>query len=136
MTTLNPQILGRAENAHRALLDRTLTGTGLSYHQWVALKITAAGGAGDGLAGKVANALKTGEPAARQAIAGLVAAGLLAEDGPAALTPAGRDLHDRLTAAIDETVTRLYSDVPAGDLAVAGRVLTLITARADAELAR
>jgi hypothetical protein len=41
--SLNPQILGRAENAHRALLERVLAGTGVSYGGWIALSIAAGG---------------------------------------------------------------------------------------------
>ena len=38
--SLNPQVIGRAENALRALLERTLAGTGLAYRHWIALSLT------------------------------------------------------------------------------------------------
>jgi hypothetical protein len=37
---------------------------------------------------------------------------------------------------IDDVMVRMYSDIPPGDLATAGRVLTMLTGRANAELAR
>ncbi|MQY08935.1 MarR family transcriptional regulator [Actinomadura macrotermitis] len=132
--TLSPQVLGRAENAHRALLESLLAGSGLGYPQWVALKIAAGAGPADrgDLAARIAGALKTGAPAARAALDDLAAAGLLDDGG---LTAAGRDLHDRLTAAVTEATARAYSAVTAADLATAGRVLDAVTARIDAELA-
>jgi DNA-binding MarR family transcriptional regulator len=141
--TLTPQVLGRAEHAHRALLERILAGTGLTYPRWVALGRAAGGGAAverDQLVARLAGALQLDDAAAREAIAALAAARLL-EPVPGAgsrvrLTAAGRDQHRRLRAAVQETVTRLYRDIPADDLATAGRVLTVITARANAELAR
>jgi hypothetical protein len=39
--SINPQIIGQAENALRALLERTLAGTGLAYRHWVALSVIA-----------------------------------------------------------------------------------------------
>jgi hypothetical protein len=39
--SLNPQIIGQAENALRALLERTLAGTSLAYRHWVALSVIA-----------------------------------------------------------------------------------------------
>jgi hypothetical protein len=52
------------------------------------------------------------------------------------LTDAGRELHERTSAEIAPVSARLYAGIPAEDLAVAGRVLALITERADAEPAR
>ncbi|QFY07851.1 winged helix DNA-binding protein [Nonomuraea phyllanthi] len=138
-TALNPQILGQAENAHRALLERALTGTGLTYRHWVTLKIAAAGGQTvqqQQLAGQVAGALKIDAQAAGESIARLTAAGLLeVRSGTAGLTAQGHDLHQRLSTAIGQTISQLYSAVSPEDLQVAGRVLAAITARADAELA-
>lgn len=42
----------------------------------------------------------------------------------------------RISAANAEIVQRLWGDLPAGDLATAGRVLAIVTERANAELAR
>ncbi|MDX6222850.1 MAG: hypothetical protein QOD91_1904, partial [Frankiales bacterium] len=42
--TLDPQIIGQAEKAHKPLLERVLARTGTTMNQWVALKLTAATG--------------------------------------------------------------------------------------------
>lgn len=138
-TTLNPQILGQAENAHRALLERALAGTGLTYRHWVTLKIAAVSGAAvqhEQLTGRAAGALKIDTQAAGEFIAHLTASGLFeVRSGAVGLTAQGHDLHQRLSATIGQTISRLYSAVSAEDLQVAGRVLAAITARLDAELA-
>lgn len=51
------------------------------------------------------------------------------------LTDAGRELYETTTQETAEISARLYAGIPAEDLAVAGRVLTLVTERANAELA-
>jgi hypothetical protein len=135
--TLNGQIIGQAERATRTLLERRLRGTGLAFEEWVALNRVHAG-AGDRralLAGLVGG-LKIGDDAARAAIDGVIGAGLAAADGDRLrLTAVGQERFDAVTREIAAITTRLYGDVPADDLAVAGRVLTLVTERANAELA-
>ena len=51
------------------------------------------------------------------------------------LTEAGRALNGRIRAAVAEITERLYGGLPAEDLQTAGRLLTLVTARANAALA-
>ncbi len=138
--TLTPQIVGRAENAHAPVLARILARTGTTKNQWVALTLTVAAGGTerrDRLAGRVAKALKIDESAALGAIAELGAARLLADvpgsESQVGLTDAGRERYGQIRASVDEVVGRAYRDIPAGDLATAGRVLALITARLDAE---
>jgi len=48
------------------------------------------------------------------------------------LTNAGRELHRQIRSAVNQTINQLYHDIPADDLAIAGRVLVLLTARAGA----
>ena len=48
----------------------------------------------------------------------------------------GRELHRRISTAITGITRRLWGDLPAEDLATAGRVLAIVTERANAELAR
>jgi hypothetical protein len=137
---LNPQIIGQAENAHRALLDRVLSGTGRTREQWIALAITAGSGssiARDQLVQRIVGALKVEEPVAQATIAELIGAQVLEADEASMLrfTAVGRELHARIRSAIDTTVTPLYNDIAAVDLETAGRVLTEITARANAQLA-
>jgi len=133
MSALNPQILGLAENAHRAILNRALNGTGLTYESYVALKI-ASGGPVPAVAfpGTIAGALKVDPEAADQIIADLAAAGLLTADS--SLTDQARDLLDRIGAAVGSSVAGAYAGIPAEDLETAGRVLTLITDRLTAIL--
>jgi hypothetical protein len=129
--TLNGQVIGQAERATRAVLDRLLDRLGTPFEQWVALNLTAT--SGPLTAAELAGRLRIPLAPAAAALAALAADGLLAADGT--LTAAGRDRHGRITEGLTEITDRLYGDLPAGDLAVAGRVLTLITARASAELA-
>ncbi|MDX6313690.1 MAG: hypothetical protein QOF44_3154, partial [Streptomyces sp.] len=46
-------------------------------------------------------------------------------------TDAGEAFFQQISSAVDDVVTRVYADIPAADLATAGRVLTLITSRLD-----
>lgn len=140
--TLNGQVLGEAEHAARAVLDRLLARTGNTFHHWVALNFTAVSGGSvdrDQLIGRMTGALKIDESVVLAAIEDLTASDLLkipSSDGSRiVLTTAGQARHSQLRAAIAETTARLYADLPADDLATAGRVLTIITARANAELA-
>jgi hypothetical protein len=127
-TPLNGQIIGQAERATRAVLDRLLTGTGTPFEDWVAINLSATTGPDD-LAGRLATGLRV-DPA--PILARVADAGLLAADG--SLTPAGRARYDEIRAGLAVITERLYGDLPPEDLAVAGRVLTTVTARARAEL--
>jgi hypothetical protein len=153
---LTPQVIGQAESAHRPLLERVLGRSGITFPQWVALTIAAAAdtaaadaasddaGIADGaidrgeLIGRMTGALKIDDTAAARALAGLTVSELLqdlAGDGSrVGLTETGRARHRQLRAAVDQVVARLYGNIPADDLATTSRVLTLITARANAEL--
>jgi DNA-binding MarR family transcriptional regulator len=137
-TTLNGQILGAAENATRAVLDRLLAGTGTTFHQWVALNGTAQSGGAvdlDQLVARMVDGLKIDRAAVLATVAELSDAGLLTADGTrVTLTEAGQTRYHGIRGAVDDVTARLYGDLPEDDLATAGRVLTLITARANAEL--
>lgn len=139
--SFSPRVIGQAEKTLNAILGRQLAGTGLTEPQWVILTLAAAG---DGTAGQkaftrtVADALKISETQARALIGDLVTAQQLqiTGDPPAVtVTSAGRQLHSRISAAITGITARLWADLPAGDLATAGRMLAIITDRANAELA-
>jgi hypothetical protein len=140
--TLSPQVIGQAENALKPLMDRVLAPTGTTRHQWVALTLTAAGGGAvdrDQLIGRITGALQIDDAEVRATLAELIASELL-EDLPGeglrvGLTDAGQARYHQIRTAIDEITARLYGDLPVADLATAGRVLTAVTARANAELA-
>jgi hypothetical protein len=131
MTTLNGIVIGQAERATRAVLDRLLDRVGTPFEQWVALNLTSASGPVS--ADQLAERLRIPVPAAGAALAALRDGGLIGPHG--VLTAAGRARHDEIAAGLAEITDRLYGDLPAEDLAVAGRVLSLVTARATAELA-
>jgi hypothetical protein len=134
-------ILGQTEKALNAILHRQLEGTGLTEPQWVTLTMTITGGAvdRDELVGRVAGVLKVGDVDAQARIAELAAAQLLQvpddEGSPVQVTEAGQHLHGRIRTAVTQITQRLWGDLPAEDLATAGRVLSTVLTRADAELA-
>jgi DNA-binding MarR family transcriptional regulator len=136
---LNGLVIGQAERATRAVLDRHLATEGRDFHEWVVLNLLhAAGGADaeDVLVGTASTRLRVTTAAVVAAVDALVTAGQLArDDARLRLTPAGAATRARIQAAIDAIATRFYGDLPAADLATAGRVLTIVTARAEAELA-
>ncbi|MFI1396169.1 MarR family transcriptional regulator [Streptomyces sp. NPDC020681] len=146
MTTTAPTVNGRvvalAHYAARALLEGVLARHGTTFNQSVTLRAVAVAGESigrDELVGEVNGSLKTGESVVRGVIEELTAAKVLEEDPAEAsrlrLTDAGRELYESTGAESAEISARLYADIPAQDLAVAGRVLALVTERANAELA-
>jgi hypothetical protein len=140
--TLSPQIIGQAERALGALMNRVLTATGGTFPQWVALSITAGSGAGidrKGLIERLAEALAVDAWTASAVATELIESDLL-QMAPwpgerLSLTERGHDRYGRTRAAIDDVTGRLFGDAADEDLTTAGRVLSLITARARAELA-
>lgn len=146
MTTSAPAVNGRdvalAHYAGRALLEGVLTRHGTTFHQSVTLRAVVVAGESigrDELVRHVAGSLKTDESAVRGVIDELTAARLLEQDPAEAsrmrLTDAGRELYETTSAESAEIAVRLYAGIPAEDLAVVGRVLALVTERANAELA-
>ncbi|MFC9502882.1 MarR family transcriptional regulator [Streptomyces sp. NPDC057002] len=85
----------------------------------------------------VTGALKIDATEVHGVIDELTAARLLTPDEASGMriTDAGRELYDRTSGETAPITGRIYDGIPAEDLAVAGRVLSLITERADSELA-
>ncbi|WP_327371576.1 hypothetical protein [Streptomyces sp. NBC_01217] len=141
--TVNGQVIGQAHYATRAVLERLLATTETTFHQSVALNVIADNGESierDRLVDRMTGTLKIEAEVAEASLAELTAAGLLEEDvadgAPRiGFTPAGRDRQQTHRAKIAEITARLYAGLPAEDLAAAGRVLTEVTARANAVLA-
>ncbi|MFJ8662197.1 MarR family transcriptional regulator [Streptomyces sp. NPDC093795] len=140
--TTNGRVIALAHYAARALLEGALTRHGVTFEQSVTLRavVLADGSVGkDALAGDVTNSLKTDESVALRVIDELTASELLeadpAETSRLRLTDAGKELYETTSAESAEIAARLYSGIPAEDLAATGRVLTLVAARANAELA-
>jgi hypothetical protein len=131
---LSAQVIGQAESALGALLEPLLASTGITFNQWLVLTVTAASGAGvdrGQLAIRIGDARKVSGAAVEAAIAELAAAGLLAAGGPLALTDTGQATYRRIRRALDGITAGLF-DFPAEDLATAGRVLAIVTSRANA----
>ncbi|THA35132.1 hypothetical protein E6R18_05290 [Streptomyces sp. A1277] len=145
MTTaipVNGQIIGMAHYATRAVLERLLATTGTTFHQSVALTATAdKGGTIERrqLVERMTGAVKLDVSVVEQTLSELTSAGLLEEqpgDRPLpALTAAGEALERDHRTGVARATAALYADLPAEDLATAGRVLTEVTARANAVLA-
>jgi hypothetical protein len=135
-TPLNSQILSQAANATRALLERTLADTGLTYGHWATLRLTVDNPAiaREHLAGKLVNALKVTPDQASALIADLTTRDLLADQPHVRLSATGQATYDQLSTEVSTLTAHIYRDLPADDLATAGRLLTTITARANAEL--
>jgi DNA-binding MarR family transcriptional regulator len=135
---LNTQVIGQAESALGALLEPLLADAGLTFQQWLVLTVTAAsGGRTDRgqLVARIAGARKIDPAEVESAIAELTAAGLATAAGPLALTDSGQDAYQRIRGAIEELNAELFA-FPSEDLATAGRVLSIVTERANAVLAR
>ncbi|MET8359130.1 hypothetical protein [Micromonospora sp. NPDC005171] len=137
--TLNGQVIGQAHYATRALLERATGPLGLSFGQVVALNALAAGPVERAqLVHRMTSTLKVDEPAVRAVIDALVDADLAQVDGPAPrlrLTDTGHVTQARVADAVAGITARLYAGIPADEADAAARVLTLVTQRANAELA-
>lgn len=136
--TINGQVIGLAHYASRAVLERLLAPSGITFQQSVALNAVASSGDvvdRDQVVSRLSQNLRIDEAAALTTLDELAAGGLLETTHDLQLTDAGRTLNEEIRAAGAEIGARLYRDIPAEDLATAGHVLTLVTARANAELA-
>ncbi|MET9390389.1 MarR family transcriptional regulator [Streptomyces sp. NPDC006624] len=137
---LDPRVIALAHYAGRAVLERVLARHGVTFQQSVTLRPAAVA---DGpvaraqLVDGVTGALKIGEEEVNGVIDELIAARWLAPDGVSRvrITDAGRELYAAASGETAPVSARIYQGIPREDLAVAGRVLSLITERADAELA-
>ena len=140
--TFSTQLIGQTEKTLNAILGRLLAPTGLTEPQWVTLTVAVMSGGSierRAFVSRIAAALKIDEAEAQARIAELTAAGLL-EVGDAAVTvtvtDAGRELQGRIRSTVVEITQRMWGDLPAEDLEAAGRVLTTVLERANAELAK
>jgi hypothetical protein len=139
--TLNGRVIGQAEAATRAVLDKLLADIGTSFLSWVTLnQLTLAGGRvpHDELVLRVRRGLKVDAAPAMAALGELLAHGHVRHSSAAPseveVTASGYALYERVQRGIDAVTARLYGDLPAEELATAARVLTILTERANAEL--
>ena len=138
-TPADARMLGLAHYAARAVLESVLVRHGVGFQQQITLRpvALAAGPVDRGrLAADTAAALKVDEDSVQGTVDELITAGLLGTDASdVRITDAGRELFERITKETSAATTRVWGDIPEEDLLAAGRVLTLVTERADAELA-
>ncbi|MET9355851.1 hypothetical protein ABZY14_23135 [Streptomyces sp. NPDC006617] len=131
--------LGLAHYAARGVLEQILARYGVTFQQQVVLRAAATAQTPptpDGLVAEVRGTLKADPVDIRSVVDGLLVKGLLAADGahlPA--TDAGRELLAAVGVAGAPVSARIWGGIPADDLAATGRVLALVTERADAEFA-
>ncbi|KOV97016.1 hypothetical protein ADK65_27825 [Streptomyces sp. NRRL B-1140] len=136
----DPRVIALAHYAGRALLENVLARHGITFQQSVALRLAALA---DGPVARreivdgVTGALKIDASEVHGVLDQLIAAQLVAPDGASQvrITDAGRELYATTSGETAPLTTRVYDGIPAEDLAVTGRVLSLITERAGAELA-
>ncbi|WP_426567694.1 MarR family transcriptional regulator [Streptomyces canus] len=137
--TVNGRVIGLAHYAGRAIVEHVLAGHGATFLQQITLRAAVVADGPlelDAIAAEVTGALKNDPSDVRAAIGELLDRGLLVSDGPLVRpTEAGRELIATTAAETGEISARIYAGIAAEDLAVAGRVLSLVTERADAELA-
>lgn len=137
---VDPRVIALAHYAGRALLQHVLDRHGMTFEQSVTLRLAAIA---DGPVGReqlvdgVTEALKADAGQVHGVLDELIAARLLAPAGEAEvrITDTGRELYATASGETAPITARIYDGIPAQDLAVAGRVLTLITERAGTELA-
>ncbi|MGW0998913.1 MarR family transcriptional regulator [Streptomyces sp. NPDC002523] len=138
-STTNARTLGLAHYAARGVLEHVLAQHGITFQQQVVLRAAVTADAPqtpDDLVTQVQGSLKADPADIRATLDELLANQLLDADG-AHLRPtdAGRELLAAVGAETAPISARIWGGIPAADLAAAGRVLALVTERADAELA-
>jgi DNA-binding MarR family transcriptional regulator len=132
-------LIGQTEKALNAILDRQLAGTGITEPQWVTLTLTVvSGGAIDRaeLIRRVGGATQFSQASVAERITELTAAGFLRDggDGRVQVTDEGQARWTQVRTAIGPITQGLWGDLPAEDLAAAGRVLGIVLDRANAVL--
>ncbi|WP_426571076.1 MarR family transcriptional regulator [Aquihabitans sp. McL0605] len=135
--TLNGFIIGQAERATRALLDRLLDEVDTPFETWVVLNLLGqAGGTSpsDALIDRMVDGLRVGELDAWVAVDDARRRGLAEGTDVLHLTDAGQERFATITAGTKAITGRLYSGFPAEELEVAARILLTVTDRAKAEL--
>lgn len=135
---LTSRNIGETENALRAILIKTLSGTGLDYPRWVALQLVSLSQSAlsvDEVLAQLTGGLKIDETSARDARADLENRDILQIVGDRfSTTPRGVALFQRVRDQIRPITDRLYAGLRNEDLAVAHRVLATILERANAIL--
>jgi hypothetical protein len=142
MTTTAPvadaRALGLAHYAARSVLEHFLARRGLTFQHQIALRAAIADvpRTPDDVVTQVQDSLKADPADIRTALDELLARQLLVTDGTHIRpTDAAHELLASVGAEVAPSSARIWQGIPAEDLAAAGRVLALVTERANAELA-
>lgn len=135
-----PALIGQTEKTLNAILERQLAGTGITEPQWVTLTMALVGGGvidRAELIRRVSGATKFSEASVAERIIELAAAGLVSDVGADGIqvSDAGKAQWTQVRTALGPIIQGLWGDLPAEDLATAGRVLSTVLARANAALA-
>ncbi|WP_433270728.1 MarR family winged helix-turn-helix transcriptional regulator [Micromonospora vinacea] len=139
--TLNGQVIGHAHYATRALLERAIAPLGVEFNQLLALNVLANGPTEPAqLTQRITSTLKVDEREVQRVLTTLVDANLAQDDHDAdtprlRLTDAGHTVQARIAHAVADISARLYADIPTDEASAAARALTVVTQRANAELA-
>ena len=136
--TFTPRLIGETEKTLNAILDRHLSGAGLTEQHWITLTlaVVSSGSIDRGeLVKQVSGGAKFSDDDVRARVSELIGMQLLDDSGSreVTVTNAGRELHARIRAANVELTERLWGDLPKADLEVAARVLATVLERANAE---
>ncbi|MGW5281738.1 MarR family transcriptional regulator [Streptomyces collinus] len=135
----NARALGLAHYAARGVLEHVLARHGMTFQQQIALRVAVTADAPqtrEDLVTQVRGSLKANLADIHATVDELLTRQLLVADGAhLRATDAGRRLLEAVGAATAPISERVWGGIPAEDLAAAGRVLALVTERADAELA-
>jgi hypothetical protein len=135
--TLNGLIIGQAERATRAVLDRLLAEHDTPFETWVTINLLAQAGGqqpSDDLIARMIDGLRIAEIDVWAAIDDARRRQLATGTDQLHLTDLGRQRFDVISEGTRAITARLYADLPAEQLEVAATVLLTITARARAEL--
>lgn len=131
--------LGLAHYAARGVLEHVLARHGVTFQEQIVLRAAVTADAPqtpDDLVTQVRASLKAAPADIRTTLDDLLAKNLLVADGAhIRATDAGRELLATVGAETAPISARIWGGLPAEDLAAAGRVLTQVTERANAELA-
>jgi DNA-binding MarR family transcriptional regulator len=140
--TLNTQVIGQAESALGAILRPLLEQAAITFHQWIVLVVTSARGgsaARADLVWQLTTMRKLSDADVLQAIEELVDIGLVELTGgdqpEVRVTAAGQARYRQVREQVDAITGRIFGNLPLADLETAARVLGIVTARANAELA-
>ncbi|WP_066952146.1 hypothetical protein [Streptomyces lushanensis] len=131
--------LALAHYAARGILEHVLARHGITFQQQITLRAALTADAPqtpDDLVAQVQGHLKADPADIRATLDELLAKQLLVADGARLrATEAGRELTAAVGTETAPVSARVWGGIPAADLAAAGRVLALVTERANAELA-